>query len=146
VKESTISNHVNPNPTCNCTHIAAWGMAAHISKWGWHNVRYMFKPLNPISIVIVPQEFTPEDEQFEPSMFRTDGTFYTTPLNHYIKVQLEGVPAPILINAGLLINNWLRWPETKFWKAIKTLIKEAKQQQKDNPLEGEEVLLYGGKI
>lgn len=111
MKEITIRYYTNSRGIYNTPHFAAWALAGRLRTYGLHNLRYGFLPPKVVGISLYPdkpdQPPLADPEQFTVDMFKADGMFHETPLNHYIKLKPAGQKDDILINAGYLLNHFI---------------------------------------
>ena len=66
-----------------------------------------------------------ESEEFTVDMFKEGGLLEDELMNHYIKLRVHGLPEPLMINAGFLINNYV-WGTKQGATTLKDLMKRAK--------------------
>lgn len=129
MKQSTLENHTNASPGHNCTHAEAWAVAWAIKQWSIWNVVYWFQPPMVHSVSIIPERLDlvdPED-RFEASMFQPSGTFYTTSLNHYIRLRINGGKEEFWANAGILLEEF-RISHRRGYRMLKEFIIRAKEE------------------
>lgn len=129
MKASTVINHTNPKPEYNCTHLEAWILGYFITRWNWRNVLLLFRPpvLESISIVAVDKDLIDPDDVFPPTVFQPNGSFFDTPLNHYVRLSLAGHDNTFLLNAGFLLNQFKIGSHHGF-QVLKGLLKHAKKE------------------
>lgn len=127
MKQSTIKLHTHEIPSRNSLHTNAWAIAYRATDWGWQNLLYWFRPPKLEGVVIMPTdpEAVDSNEDFTADMFDEGGILADEPLNHYIKVRVDGLPEPLMINAAFLINNYL-WGLKQGATTLKDLITRAK--------------------
>lgn len=128
MKSSTIDNHTHSTPMYNCTHAQAWVLGWAITRWNWRNVVGLFRPPVLDSVAIIPRnkDLVDPEDRFEPEMFRANGTFVDTPLNHYLRLHRRGTDYDFFVNAGFLLNQFLLGPKNGY-ATLKEMIKLAEE-------------------
>jgi len=119
--------------------LEAWLLAYTVSRWSIYNVLYWFKPPVLKAVAVIPTDMDtidPED-RFDADMFKPNGLFFSTPLNHYIRFQLRGnADGDFFVNAGSLIEDFVA-SRAGGYRVLKGLMKRAqKELSKPDPTEG----------
>lgn len=129
MKQSTLDNHTNKVPEFNCTHVEAWAVAYTVRRWSIWNLLYWFKPPQLHSVSIIPErmDLVDKEDKFEPSMFKPNGTFYHTPLNHYIRLRINNGQDEFWANAAILLNEFIVSPRHGY-RMLKEFISRAKEE------------------
>lgn len=129
MKQSTIENHTHDSPDHNSTHLQAWSLGWGISRWSIWNVLLLFRPPQLKAVAIIPktQELVDPDDNFEPAMFRPNGLFFQTPLNHYLRLRHAGGKEDFFLNVGMLLNEFMISRKAGY-RALKELLDHAKKE------------------
>lgn len=123
MKESAIKNCTNPKNIFNSTNQEACLIARRLRGFGWKNIRYWFKPIDIMNVILLPVDGkVNEEEVFETSMFMEDGILFETPMNHYLTARSG--EKTFLINAGYIGRHFFISEKAAF-RELKRLIDHA---------------------